>query len=90
MKINTIQVIDSSELFEKICEHFKIDSSNFAGEFSDVCTSVSYGDASHTLISRVAFIDIINDMEYFSSSTVEEFETILSWIPQNVMIDLEN
>lgn len=90
MKLDTfsIQVIKSSDLFNAICERFKFDTNDFAGDFSDACTSISYGDASHTLINTETFLSIIVWMEH--SFSLNDLEEIRSWILEGVMIDLES
>ena len=89
MKLFTKSFYQSSDLFDKICEHFQLERDDFAGEFSDACTSVSYGDASHTLINAQTFGEILEGMGNISFS-LEEINEIRSWIPEDVMIDLES
>ena len=89
MNIKTVNYFDSSDLFDKICMDFELDTDNFAGEFSDACTSVSYGDASNTLINVEKFGEILEGMEHFSENP-EWIDTIKSWIPDGVLICLEN
>ena len=88
MNINTVQFVNSSDLFKKISEQFNIDADDFAGGFSDACTSVSYGDASHTMINMETFLSIIVWMEH--SFTLVQIEEIRSWLLDGVMIDLES
>ena len=88
MKLFTKSFYQSSDLFDKICERFQLQRDNFAGEFSDACTSVSYGDASHTLISAQTFGEILEGTSY--NFSLEDINEIRSWIPEDVMIDLES
>lgn len=83
-----VKFVQSSDLFREICNYFKIDSDNFAGDFSDACTAVSYGDASHTLINDQKFIEVLEGMDYNFTET--QLKEISGWLENGVMIDLES
>jgi len=87
LKTHTVKFIKSSDIFKAICEHFKLDYNNFAGEFSKTCTSVSYGNASNTIICPDEFIEILESMGNFAEADLKEIAT---WFPQGIEVDLEN
>ena len=83
----TATFIQSSDIFKMICEKYKLDFGKFSGDFSNHCTSVSYGDASNTLICPDQFIEILEGMENFSEAALEEIAT---WFSEDEKVDLES
>lgn len=88
MKINTVKFISSSDIFDRICKLYDFDWAEFRSNFSDACTSVGYGEATHTLINVNTFSEILSGMEEFYNKP-SSIVNVVKAIPDGVLIDLE-